>query len=295
MATSADLVFNFFMQDKIAEVKFTPWYKRYYTLPNEENIALGDYVVAETEMGDDLGKVISFKTREDIETCCGRKKDDDNSCGESCPHKDIKSLKRKATAGDLDQASQNESQREEAMKLCEEMIKKKSLAMKLVDANFSFDGKRITFAFIADGRIDFRELVKVLTRKFQKSIRMHQIGVRDEAKINGDIACCGRRLCCQTVLDDSYGGVSTEMAYDQQVAHRGLDRLAGVCGRLKCCLRYELPIYEELKKKLPAIGSTVSTPKGKGKVKSWNVLKQTVRVDLGEDTLVEISLDKVKK
>jgi len=284
------------MEQKVAEIKFTSWYKKYYFFSEEEKLVPGDYVVAETELGEDLGKVLAIKNKSEVEnSCCCKEKTEEGEAASSCPHGELKAIGRKAVAKDLEQASRNESKRDEILAICEDLVKKNNLPMKLVDVHFSFDGSRITFAFIADGRIDFRELVKSLTRKFQKSIRMHQIGVRDEAKIAGDIAVCGRRLCCQTILEDNYGGVSTEMAYDQQVAHRGLDRLAGVCGRLKCCLRYELPAYEELKKKFPAIGSMVSTPQGKGKVVSWHILKQTIQVDLGDRNLVEVPLDKIKK
>ena len=167
--------------------------------------------------------------------------------------------------------------------------------MKLVDIHFSYDGKRITFAFIAEGRVDFRELVKDLTRKFQKSVRMHQIGVRDEARVAGDIGPCGRILCCKKILKGNYGGTTTEMAYAQQVAHRGLERLSGQCGRLKCCLKYELADYEELKKNLPAIDSIVKTSKGKGKVVGWEILKQVVKVDLGDRTIIEVPIKEIKK
>jgi cell fate regulator YaaT (PSP1 superfamily) len=165
--------------------------------------------------------------------------------------------------------------------------------MKVVDAHFSFDGGRLIFPFIADGRVDFRQLVKDLTHHFQKSIRLQQIGIRDEAKITGDFGSCGRQLCCKTHLK-SLVSITSELAEVQQIAHRGSERLSGQCGRLRCCLAYEGKNYEELASNLPAIGSTIKTPQGKGEVIGWHTLKQTVDVALNGDrnNVIEFSLKK---
>lgn len=281
---------------RILEIQFAPWYKIYYFKSDEENLEIGDYVVVETELGSELGQIKGFKTEQGIKELS--KDNKDNTDTEKQPRfslENIKSISRVAGSDDLDKARENESRYDEAFDYCKKTVKKYELPMKLVDIHFSYDGKRITFAFIADGRIDFRELVKDLTRKFQKSIRMHQIGVRDEARVAGDVGPCGRILCCKKLLGENYGGTTTEMAYAQQVAHRGLERLSGQCGRLKCCLKYELADYEELKKTLPAIDTIVKTAKGKGKVIGWEILKQVVKVDLGDRTIIEVPLKELKK
>jgi len=281
--------------EELIEVQFTPWSRRYFFSSAGIDLRAGDYVVVDTDLGLELGQVKGFKKADNIKKDSCADAEEEKCGGDSCPAREIKPIIRKATSGDFERAQKNEASKEEALNVCRDFIKKHNLPMKLVDAHFSFDGSRITFAFIADGRIDFRELVKDLTRRFQKSIRIHQIGVRDESKIFGDIGPCGRKLCCQGVLKENYGGVTTEMAYVQQIAHRGLERLSGCCGRLKCCLNYELPVYEELKKDFPPLGGEVKVKNSKGRVVSWELLKQTVKVDLGDDTLIEVPLKEIKK
>lgn len=278
---------------RILEIQFAPWYKNYYFKSDDEALEIGDYVIVETELGFELGQVKNFKTEEYLKKLCEEAKEGED--GPCFLPQDIKPITRIASSDDLDKARENEARYEETFDYCKKTIRKHKLPMKLVDIHFSYDGKRITFAFIADGRIDFRELVKDLTRKFQKSIRMHQIGVRDEARVAGDIGPCGRVLCCKKILGENYGGTTTEMAYEQQVAHRGLERLSGQCGRLKCCLKYELPNYEELKKNLPSISSIVKTSKGKGKVVGWEILKQLVKIELDEETIIEVPVGEIKK
>jgi cell fate regulator YaaT (PSP1 superfamily) len=157
--------------------------------------------------------------------------------------------------------------------------------MKLVDAHFSIDGKRLTFAFIANGRVDFRSLLKDLVKHFKLNIRLQQIGIRDEIKINGDMGCCGKILCCQSFYKD-LGNVTSDLAELQQVAHRGSDRLSGVCGRLKCCLTYERAAYEDCARCLPPIGSQIRTKQGKGTVIGHHTLKKTVNVRLEDNTIL---------
>jgi len=186
------------------------------------------------------------------------------------------------------------------MDFCKKMASKHKLPMKLVDVHYSFDGSRLTFAFIADGRIDFRDLVKDLTRHFSRTIRLQQIGIRDEAKLIGDYGHCGRPLCCGRFLKD-LTSISSEMAEIQQVAHRGSERISGICGRLMCCLAYEENGYEELAKKLPAIGTRVDVDGKKGVIVGHHVLKQSVDVKFpGENgekgsTVAEVDLNRSKK
>ena len=154
------------------------------------------------------------------------------------------------------------------------------------------DNSRITFAFIADGRVDFRDLLKDLNKEFKKNIRLQQIGIRDEIKICGDIGCCGKEVCCKSFYKD-LGNVTSELAALQQVAHRGSERLSGVCGRLKCCLTFEQDLYNSLAEKLPMVGEKVSCKHGRGQVIGWHVLKGSVDVLLDDkDTIVEITIEK---
>jgi len=266
---------------KVIEVQFSPWDQSYYFKPETASgevldLACGDAVIVETVLGQDLGKVVLIKELSELPP----------------EMEEIKPVLKKATAEDQLQMLEVNKNNEELLKDCRLLIKKYQLPMKLVAIHQSFDEARITFAFIADGRVDFRELLKELIRKYKKSIRLQQLGVRDEAKVDGGLGPCGRILCCKTYLRE-LGNVTTEMAKNQQVAHRGSERLSGCCGRLKCCLRFEEPVYEELNKELPAIGSKYKTKQGSGVVVGWHTLKGTVDVNLGteeEPNVIEVSV-----
>jgi len=255
---------------QIVEVQFAPWDQSYYFRPADEEgngleLKKGDKVLVETVIGLDIAQVI-----ESGELATG-----------SAESGEIKNIVRKATAADELNILTLNKNRPKLINDCKALIKKHQLAMKLVDVHVSYDDKRMTYAFIADGRVDFRELVKDLTRKHQKAIRLQQIGVRDEAKICGDIGACGRELCCNSFLKE-LGNVSTDNARAQQVVHRGSERLSGPCDRLKCCLRYEEEVYQMLSKNFPAIGSKFKTKTGEeGIVEEWHVLKGTVGVNIG--------------
>ncbi len=264
---------------QIIEVQFTPWDQSYYFKPETHegqplDLQKNDQVVVETILGTDLGKVVGSGEL--------NKPLDDS--------REIKPVVRKATPEDQLKFLEINKDKEKLLKDCHELIKKYQLPMKLIDVHQSFDEMRLTFAFIADSRVDFRELLKDLIRRHKKSIRLQQLGVRDEAKVDGDLGPCGRQLCCKSHLKE-LGNVSTEMAKNQQVAHRGSDRLSGCCGRLKCCLRFEDPVYNELSKNFPEIGSKFKTKQGSGVVVDWHTLKGTVGVNLGtesEPNVVEI-------
>jgi len=261
----------------IVEVQFTPWGRIYDFDAGETKVEVDDFVIVKTDLGTEIGKVVGVKEADRNESADVKI--------------EIKPIFRRATTADMLKLKEKEGQKGEALSLCKKLIKKYNLSIKLIDVHFSFDGGRITFAFVADGRVDFRELAKDLTKYFQKSIRLQQLGIRDEAKISGDIGICGRHLCCQKFLKD-LGNITSDLADLQQVAHRGSDRLAGVCGRLMCCLAYEQKDYEELAKKLPAVGTVVRTDHGKGKVIGWHILKQSVDVRLEEGSIVEITIKK---
>lgn len=193
----------------------------------------------------------------------------------------------------------DEKQKNKDLSFCKKAIDKYELVMKLIDVYYSFDGSRITFVFSADGRVDFRELVKDLNRHFNKTIRLQQIGIRDGAKISGDFGHCGRPLCCGRFLHE-LTSITSEMAERQQCVHRGSDRISGICGRLMCCLAFEEEGYRELAEKLPAIDSEVKFEDKKGRVVGHHILKQTVDVVLSgangeEATVVEVEVGKIKK
>lgn len=263
---------------KVIQIKFNSWDKAYDFDPADLRLEFGDSVIVKTELGLELGKVVGFKDVEKTEA-------------------EIKPILRKADNDDLDNVI-SESEKDRSLDQCKRLVDRIGLPMKLVDAHFSFDGSRITFAFISDGRVDFRELVKELTRTFNKNIRLHQIGIRDEAKICGDCGHCGRPLCCGQFLKE-LSSVTSDMAELQQVAHRGSERISGVCGRLMCCLGYEHNGYESVAKQMPPIDSIVDVEGKKGRVISWQVLKRSykVRMENGDDGgIVEVSLkDNTKK
>jgi cell fate regulator YaaT (PSP1 superfamily) len=278
-AISEQLSANSYM--RVALVQFTPWDKAYYFTAGDLGSAEGDFVVVETQLGSDLGKIVGF---EEIEVQ---------------PDQEIKPIGRKASKEDLKRILELNQEKDEAIRNCKKMINKHELPMKLVDVHFSLDEKRLTFAFIAQGRVDFRELVKDLTRYYQKNIRLQQLGIRDEMKMCGDIGPCGMPLCCKTFVRE-LGNITSDLAEEQQVAHRGSERLSGCCGRLRCCLAFEKENYAELAAKLPAIGSEVKIEGGKGTVVGWHTLKQMVDVKIfdkkeNDEIIVELPLDKISR
>lgn len=267
---------------QVIEVQFAPWDQSYFFLPQDEagdflDLKKNDEVIAETALGADLGKVLEAG---EIYELPGRATE-------------LKPIKRKAEAADRLKFFELNKNKDDFLKIAKELIKRYNLSMKLIDACVSFDEKRLTFAFIADGRIDFRDLVKELVRLTHKNVRLHQIGVRDEAKFKGDMGSCGRPLCCSTHLKE-LGNVSNNFAQFQQISHRGSDRLSGVCNRLKCCLRYEQPVYEELSRGFPKIGSKIKTKYGDGEVMAWYPLKGKVGVNVGIEGKTEMVEVEVK-
>ena len=200
----------------------------------------------------------------------------------------LKSVLRIANKKDDEQEASNRQKEKEAFKICLEKIRKHNLEMKLIDAEYTFDNNKVLFYFTADGRIDFRELVKDLASVFKTRIELRQIGVRDETKILGGIGICGRPLCCHTHLSE-FAPVSIKMAKEQNLSLNPT-KISGVCGRLMCCLKNEEETYEELNRKLPNVGDFVTTDDGlKGEVQSVNVLRQLVKVivDVGDEKEIQ--------
>ena len=181
--------------------------------------------------------------------------------------------------------------KEEALKMlprCKEIVEKHSLPMEMADADLSYDGKKVTFYFSAPGRVDFRLLVSELASVFQKSIRLQQIGARESTRSCGGIGKCGQDLCCKRFLKGNLDDVTMDMAYTQNLAQMGTTRCMGACGKLMCCLKYEMGLYEEGKESLPKVGSKIKTEKGEGVVIGQNIIKQSVNVELADRNRLEV-------
>ena len=251
---------------KVIGVRFRQAGKVYFFSPGKLHVKQGDKVIVETARGVEFGSVVM-----------GPKDVKDEEITQP-----LKSVIRVATEEDKRNEEKNREKEKEAYDICLEKIRKHELDMKLINAEYTFDGNKVLFYFTADGRIDFRELVKDLAAVFRTRIELRQIGVRDETKIRGGIGICGRPLCCHTYLSD-FAPVSIKMAKEQNLSLNPT-KISGVCGRLMCCLTNEEETYEELNSHLPAIGDTVTTIEGlKGEVQSVSVLRQLVKVVVNLD------------
>ena len=246
---------------RIIGVRFRPAGKVYYFAPGKFHIKKGQQVIVETARGIEFGNVV-----------IGPKEVEDDQITQP-----LKSVIRLATNEDRRIEERNREKEKEAFQICLEKIRKHKLEMKLIDAEYTFDNNKVLFYFTADGRIDFRELVKDLAAVFRTRIALRQSGVRDETKILGGIGICGRELCCHTYLSE-FAPVSIKMAKEQNLSLNPT-KISGVCGRLMCCLTNEQETYEKLNSRLPSTGDTVTTPEGlKGEVQSLSVLRQLVKV-----------------
>ena len=246
---------------KIIGVRFRNVGKVYYFDPKALDIKMGDHVIVETARGVEYGMVV-----------LGPKEVEESRIVQP-----LKEVIRVATPKDKSKEETNRRKEKEAFQICLKKIADRKLDMKLIDAEYTFDNSKVLFYFTADGRVDFRELVKDLAAVFKTRIELRQIGVRDETKILGGIGICGRPLCCHTYLSD-FAPVSIKMAKEQNLSLNPT-KISGTCGRLMCCLKNEQETYEYLNKKLPNNGDTVMTPEGlKGEVQSVSVLRQTVKV-----------------
>ncbi len=246
---------------KVIGVRFRKAGKVYYFSPGEMEIKTGEHVIVETARGVEYGYVV-----------LGTHEVDDKKVIQP-----LKPVIRMATEADEEIEKKNKEKEKEAFKICLEKIKKHELEMKLIDTEYTFDNNKVLFYFTADGRIDFRELVKDLASVFKTRIELRQIGVRDETKIVGGIGICGRPLCCASYLSE-FIPVSIKMAKEQNLSLNPT-KISGVCGRLMCCLKYEEETYEELNGRLPNIGDYVTTDDGlKGEVHSVSILRQFVKV-----------------
>ncbi|HIX49352.1 MAG TPA: stage 0 sporulation family protein [Candidatus Mediterraneibacter caccavium] len=246
---------------KVIGVRFRTAGKIYFFAPGKFDIKQGDNVIVETARGVEFGRVVS-----------GPREVEDEEVVQP-----LKSVIRPANDQDRKTVEKNKQKEKEAFKICLEKIRKHKLEMKLIDVEYTFDGNKILFYFTADGRIDFRELVKDLAAVFRTRIELRQIGVRDETKIRGGIGICGRPLCCSTYLTE-FSAVSIKMAKEQNLSLNPT-KISGVCGRLMCCLTNEEETYEVLNSQLPSVGDTVTTKDGlTGVVHSLSVLRRQVKV-----------------
>jgi len=253
--------------------------ERYTISIGDHDIQLGDMVIVETARGVECGKVVIARRE--------------------VPEEEVvlplKSVIRKATEEDLAHVEENKKKEADAFSICLEKIKKHGLEMKLIDVEYTFDNNKILFYFTADGRVDFRELVKDLASVFRTRIELRQIGVRDEAKMMGALGTCGRPFCCSTHLCE-FHPVSIKMAKEQALSLNP-SKISGTCGRLMCCLKYEQENYEYLLKKMPKVDALVMTPRGPGTVVYVSLLKERIKVKLDneqESDIVEFHVDDVQ-
>lgn len=249
----------------IVGVRFKSVGKIYYFDPGDLDIKKGDGVIVETARGIEYGNVVLSKKEVSEESIVSP----------------LKKVIRIATDEDKKTVAENKEKEKEAFKLCNEKISQHKLEMKLVDVEYTFDHNKILFYFTADGRIDFRELVRDLAGLFKTRIELRQIGVRDEAKMLGGLGICGRPLCCSSYLGE-FQPVSIKMAKEQNLSLNPT-KISGTCGRLMCCLKNEQYAYEELIKITPNVGAIVKTPDGKGKVTGVNLLKSIITVEFDKD------------
>ena len=266
---------------KVIGVRFRKAGKVYFFDPAGMEIKTGDHVIVETARGIEFGHVV-----------LGNREVEDKKVVQP-----LKPVIRMATRADEEVERKNKEKEKEAFKICLEKIKKHDLQMKLIDAEYTFDNNKVLFYFTADGRIDFRELVKDLAAVFKTRIELRQIGVRDETKIMGGVGICGSALCCHSYLSE-FIPVSIKMAKEQNLSLNPT-KISGVCGRLMCCLKNEEETYEELNSKLPNIGDYVTTDDGlKGEVHSVSVLRQLVKVvvtvDRDEKEIREYKVEQLK-
>jgi len=263
------------MAEKIVGIRFKPAGKVYYFDPVGLELEVNDYVVVETSRGMELGKVV-IAPRQVLA----------NEINEP-----LKPVTRKAEPDDISRAQELEAKAEEALIECGKMIDELRLPMKLLSAEYNVDGSRLTFLFSAEQRVDFRELVRRLTREFKVKVELRQVGTRDEAKLLGGFGRCGRPLCCMSFITE-FDPVSIRMAKDQDLPLNPM-KISGVCGRLMCCLGYESEQYRTMKEKMPRAGQQVSTAMGDATVVGSNPLKETVLVRLESEATVELPLGDV--
>ena len=255
---------------EVIGVRFKSVGKIYYFDPAGKQVTRDQHVIVETARGVEFGTVIlpNFQIEESEITA------------------PLKKMIRPATKEDEDRILVNAKKEREALAVCQQKIREHNLEMKPIDVEYTFDGSKILFYFTADGRVDFRELVKDLAAMFRTRIELRQIGVRDEAKLLGGLGICGRSLCCASFLGE-FDPVSIKMAKEQSLSLNPT-KISGVCGRLMCCLKYEQEAYEDLHRTTPKVGAIVKSPDGKGEVIGVNLLRGQIKVKLDKDESTQV-------
>ncbi len=260
---------------KTVGISFRPGGKKYLYDPEGIPLVPGDEVVVPAARGVEFGLVVS-PIRE---------------VPEAELHEPLKKVMRRATPADRERKRENARKKEEAYRTCRRLVQKHGLPMKLVDVDYVFDGSSVVFYFTAEGRVDFRELVKNLATELKARIELRQVGVRDEAKMVGGLGPCGRDLCCSLFLSD-FNPVSIKMAKEQDLPLNP-SKISGICGRLMCCLKYEVEAYEEFNLRAPALGSRVELEEGEGTVAGYQVPRGLVVVELETGRKVEVPLSEI--
>jgi cell fate regulator YaaT (PSP1 superfamily) len=261
----------------LAGISFKSASRIYSFDPNGLELRRGDLVVTETSRGEELGTV-KYEPREVPDT-------------QVVPP--LRRVLRTATTADRERIRANEERAEQALAICRERVNARSLPMKLLRAEYAFDLTQVTIYFAAEGRVDFRELVKDLAAQLRTRIQLHQVGARDAAKLLGGIGPCGRALCCSTWLRE-FEPISMKMAKEQSL-FLNPTKFSGVCGKLMCCLRYEYDHYRETKAQMPVVGGDVATPDGRGRVTGHNILKETVLVSLKDGAEREYPASEIQR
>ena len=250
---------------EIVGVRFRKAGKIYYFDPKGLTLEVGRKVIVETVRGLEIGDVVIANRMVEEEKC----------------YMPLSPVIRAATPEDIKRDEENERKEKEALKICEEKVRKRNPEMTLIDAEYTFDNSKIIFNFVAEGRVDFRELLKDLAAAFKTRIELRQIGVRDETKVVGGLGMCGRKVCCSQFLSE-FSPVSVKMAKDQSLSTNP-QKISGACGKLICCLNYEQNAYEDAYKTMPRVGQQVKTPDGDGVVTESNILVEKVRVKFDSD------------
>ena len=260
---------------KIVEVQLGEYRAVSFCDLNDVECHRDDYVILEVDKGSEFGRMVSDPLK-------------------ACPQKTQNAqgkVLRKATEGDIKQIENNRMKAVDAKETCERKINERKIEMQVIKAEYTFDSSKIIFSFVAEGRVDFRNLVKDLAKIFRVRIELKQIGVRDRAKITGGYGVCGRELCCSSFLK-GFHNLSIKMAKEQGLPLNP-SRISGVCGRIKCCMAYEFEAYKDISKDMPHMGERVNTEEGKGRVIDVNFLKRFAMVDLGEGKIVKLQFSKL--
>ncbi|MCH8872067.1 hypothetical protein IH824_04725 [candidate division KSB1 bacterium] len=264
------------MQSDLVELKFKGQRRIIFTNPQQIPFKVGDYAIVQADKGIDLGRISHISS-------LLAKKDGKGK---------LKKIIRKSHQADLEQYEQNQQQEEKDVQICKEKLKNHKLNMKLVECEYQFDGKKITFYFTSDNRVDFRKLVKDIAAIYKTRVEFRQIGVRDETRRLGGYGVCGRKLCCSSWIRD-FTPITTQAAKDQNMSLNP-SRLAGVCGRLKCCLMYERDFYNQAIKQYPKLAKPIVTEKGEGIVSNIDIFGEKVMVLYPDETTETFSLEYVK-